>query len=369
MTDVVTEVRAGVGWITLDRPKALNALSLLMIRDLAAALLAWSTDPAVRAVAIRGQGREQPFGTFCAGGDIRFFHAAALAGNPELEDFFTEEYELDHLVHTFPKPYIAFLDGIVIGAGMGIAGHGRAGPGLRLVTERTRMSMPETNIGLFPDVGGGYFLGRCPGRLGEYLALTGSVVTGTDAIAARLADRLVDSARLPALWDALGKGGLEALTLELDTTSHASKPQDSCGSWPAESIDRVFGLDGLPAMVSALETDNTPWARETAAALRARSPLMLHVTLEQLRRGRNMSLADNLRMERGMVRHCFHIRSGGTSETVEGIRAFAVDKDRAPRWNPARIEDVTPEQVKAFFDSPWPAYAHPLRQLCALPEA
>jgi hypothetical protein len=155
MSDVVTEVRGTTGLITLNRPKALNALSLDMVRQLASALLAWRDDPAVTAVAIRGQGRDGAFGNFSAGGDIRFFHQAALAGNPQLEDFFTEEYELNFLVDTFPKPYVAFLDGIVIGGGMGIAGHGRSAQRMRLVTGRTKMSMPETQIGLFPDVGGG----------------------------------------------------------------------------------------------------------------------------------------------------------------------------------------------------------------------
>jgi enoyl-CoA hydratase/carnithine racemase len=363
MSEVWTEVRAGVGLVTLNRPRALNALSLTMIRELSTALLAWRDDPAVRAVAIRGQGREGPFGNFCAGGDIRFFHVAALAGDPALEDFFTEEYELNHLIHVYPKPYVAFLDGIVIGGGMGISGHGRAGAGLRLVTERTKMSMPETNIGLFPDVGGGFFLGRCPGRLGEYLALTGNAIDGADAVAAGLADRLVDSALLPALWDTLATGGPDAFQRMLDEAAPARAA--AAGSWEAQAIDRCFQLESVPAIVAALEADRCAWAAETAAALRQRSPLMLHVTLEQLRRGRSMGLAGNLRMERGLVRRCFHLRPGRASETVEGIRALAIDKDRDPRWNPARIEDVTPEMVAAFFLSPWPAHAHPLRHLSA----
>jgi enoyl-CoA hydratase/carnithine racemase len=370
MSDVVTEVRGGTGLITLNRPKALNALSLDMVRQLAAALLGWRDDPAVTAVAIRGQGRDSaspsgsgPFGSFSAGGDIRFFHEAALAGNPELEDFFTEEYELNFLVDTFPKPYFAFLDGIVIGGGMGIAGHGRSAHGLRLVTERTKMSMPETQIGLFPDVGGGYFLGRCPGRLGEYLSLTCNVIGAAQAVAAGLADVLVASSQLPALWDALADGGAQAFESRLaQAVAGAANPAPQ-DAFDLERINRFFSLDSVTAIVSALEADDSVWAGETAAALRKRSPLMQHVTLEQLRRGRTMELADVLRMERDMVRHCFHLRPGAASETVEGIRALAIDKDQRPRWNPARIEDVTPQMVAAFFDSPWPAHAHPLRGL------
>jgi len=359
MSDVVAEVRGGTGLITLNRPKALNALSLGMVRQLAAALLAWRDDPAVTAVAIRGHGRDAPFGNFSAGGDIRFFHQAALAGNPELEDFFTEEYELNFIVDTFPKPYISFLDGIVIGGGMGIAGHGRGQQRMRLVTERTKMSMPETQIGLFPDVGGGYFLGRCPGRLGEYLSLTCNVIGGAQAVAANLADVLVDSLRLPALWEALGEGGVAAFDKLLASAAVALPPgQDS---FDRERIDRVFALDSVPAIIAALEADASPWAVETLDAVRKRSPLMQCVTLEQLRRGRGMALADVLRMERDLVRHCFHLRP--ESETVEGIRALAIDKDNQPNWKPARVEDVDPGEVAAFFASPWPAHAHPLRFL------
>jgi len=355
VSNIVVELSSGVGLVTLNRPKALNALTLDMVRELTAVLLAWQNDASVKAVAIRGEGRHGPFGAFCAGGDIRFFHQAALAGDPRLEDFFTEEYSLDHLVHGFGKPFIAFMDGIVMGGGMGIA----QGASLRIATNHTKMAMPETNIGLFPDVGGGYFLGRCPGRLGEYLALTGRVITGADAVAVGLADVVVDSAQLPPLWAQLASGAVPTLSV---LQQAASAPASELARDRAE-IDRFFALPSVMDIVSALEADKSAWAAETAALLRQRSPLMLHVVLEQVRRGRKMALADDLRMERGLVRNCFHLRPGADSETVEGIRALAVDKDHSPRWNPARVEDVTPEMVAAFFESPWPAHAHPLRHL------
>src|SRR5574343_1997681 len=175
---ILAEVNGCLGLITLNRPQALNALSLAMIRDLTALLKTWSTDPAIQAVAILGQGREGKPAAFCAGGDIRFFHQAALAGDAALEDFFTEEYALNHLIHAYPKPYIALMDGIVMGGGMGIS----QGAKLRVLSERSKLAMPETGIGLFPDVGGGYFLSRCPGRSGEYLALTGLVLGGAEAL-------------------------------------------------------------------------------------------------------------------------------------------------------------------------------------------
>jgi enoyl-CoA hydratase/carnithine racemase len=356
---VITEVRGRVGCITLNRPKALNALSLGMIRDITAALTLWRDDAHVLAVVVRGMGKEGPFGAFCAGGDIRFFHQAALAGNPELEDFFTEEYALNHLVHTYPKPYIAFMDGIVMGGGMGIS----QGASLRIVTERSKLAMPETGIGLFPDVGGGYFLSRCPGRLGEYLALTGQVLGGAESLAAGLADAQMDSGRLQGLWESLGQTPYESGEAVQRWCQNHTQKLAARAALPNAELERVFALLSVGAIVQALEAGESTWARDTAALLRKRSPLMLHVVLEQLRRARGMGLADELRMERDMVHHCFHLRAGAASETVEGIRALAVDKDHTPRWNPARIEDVQPEQVSAFFDSPWPAHAHPLREL------
>jgi enoyl-CoA hydratase/carnithine racemase len=282
MSEVIVEVLGRVGCLTLNRPRALNALSLSMVRSLSA-----------------------PFGAFCAGGDLCFFHQTISAGGPELEDFFTEEYQLNHLIHTYPKPYIAFMDGIVMG---GWYGHQPRGH-LRIVTERTKMAMPETRVGLFPDVGGGYFLSRCAGRMGEYLGLTGRMLSGAE----------------------------------------------------------VFALPTVGEIIQALEADTSDWAQASAKSLRELSPLMLAVSLEQIRRARSMRLADELRMERSMVRHCFnpvHLgRSGLKSETMEGIRALAVDKDHHPQWSPSLIEDVTPEMVEGFFVSPWPAQAHPLRDL------
>ncbi len=361
-TDVLAEVQGRVGFITLNRPKALNALSLDMVRALTATLEAWRDDPAVLAVAVRGMGKEGPFGAFCAGGDIRFFHQAALAGDSALEDFFTEEYTLNHLIHTYPKPYIAFMDGIVMGGGMGIS----QGASLRIVSERTRMAMPETNIGLFPDVGGGYFLSRCPGRYGEYLALTGQMIGGREAVTVGLADGFVESGRLAVIWNSLVDTPFEtgeAVEHWVRTHFMPDHATPSAASAAQARIDRFFALPTVPAIVQALEADASEWARETAATLRKRSPLMLGVVLEQIRRARRMGLADDLRMERDLVHRCFHLRPGTASETVEGIRALAIDKDHTPRWNPSRIEEVTQAEILAFFDSPWAADTHPLRAL------
>ncbi|MBC7597542.1 MAG: enoyl-CoA hydratase/isomerase family protein [Polaromonas sp.] len=370
-SDILVERRGSAGLITLNRPKALNALTLQMVRDLTATLLAWRDDPAVLLVGIRGTNKvgrpgtpEALFGGFCAGGDIRFFHQAATSGQADakaaLEDFFTEEYTLNHLIHTYPKPYIAFMDGVVMGGGMGLS----QGASVRIVTEHTKMAMPETNIGLFPDVGGGYFLSRCPGHVGEYLALTGEVIGADEAICFGLADIKREAGQLAAIWHDLGTQIFDSAGMAeqwIATELIADSPRIYCRT---EHIDAHFSKLRVKHMVDSLESaKDDPWALKMAAVLRKRSPLMLHVTLEQIRRARSMSLADDLRMERDIVHHCFHLRPGAESETVEGIRALAVDKDYKPKWNPARIEDVKPGMADAFFMSPWAAEVHPLRDL------
>jgi enoyl-CoA hydratase/carnithine racemase len=382
MLEVQSDIKGHTGYISLNRPKALNALSLPMIRTLMAQLLAWQGDAAVKQVAIRGMskpaadGSDVPFGNFCAGGDIRFFHQAIQTGNPELEDFFTEEYALNHLIANYPKPYIAFMDGIVFGGGMGIS----QGASHRIVTERTKMAMPETGIGLFPDVGGGYFLSRCPGFVGEYLALTGTQIDADEALAYGLADHKVSSTVLASLWESLASQLIADIKLDVVEVNEVNRVNIEVNkntintiaaqaiNTPAISeIDAYFSLFNVFEILQALESSNDAWAQQTAKTLRSRSPLMLHVVLEQIRRGRQLNLAQNLQMERGMVRHCFHTRHlgrfGNATETVEGIRALAVDKDHHPRWNPATVEEVTSDMVSEFFVSPWPAHAHPLSHL------
>jgi enoyl-CoA hydratase/carnithine racemase len=356
---LLAERRGHLGILTLNRPQALNALSLEMIRGLTAQLLDWRDDAAVGAVLLRGAGRPGKSPAFCAGGDIRFFHQGALAGDPRVEDFFTEEYALDHLVHRFPKPVVALMDGITMGGGMGIA----QGCDLRVVTEHSRLAMPETNIGLFPDVGGGWFLARNPGRLGEFLGLSGHALGAADSIAVGWADIHVPAARLDALVQAVaestqadGAGALQA------ARGFAAEAGEAALAPHRALVDRVFALPTLAAIVAALAAEPGEFAAHVASLLAQRSPLMMAVTLEQVRRARGMSLADDLRMERGLMRHCFHLRPGA-SETLEGIRALAVDKDQSPRWNPATVAEVDAALVEAFFESPWPAFAHPLRGL------
>ena len=383
--EVVSEKIGSIGFITLNRPKALNALSLHMVRELTHVLLGFQNDSEVLAVVIRGSNKEGPFGAFCAGGDIRYFFQAALSGDASLEDFFTEEYNLNHIIHTYGKPYIALMDGIVMGGAMGLS----QGIALRVVTERTQMAMPETQIGLFPDVGGGYFLSRCPGNTGEYLALTGQLLLGAESLSVGLADVCIASEALPALWNGLQsqkwtKGENVIAWVKEQASTHAVVDANSLAShgraastasskpaWWDAQIDTIFRLPTATDMVDALGQlvlqQPEGWAAETLKALRQRSPLLLAVSLEQIRRGRTMGLADELRMERDMVRHCFHAdhlkRRGAQTDTVEGIRALVIDKDRQPKWLPASIEEITTDMVQPFFQSPWPSGLHPLRHL------
>ena len=354
---VRTSVSNGTGLIVLDRPKALNSLSLAMVRDIAQALQAWRDDAAVAAVVIRSSSEK----AFCAGGDIRFFYDVSRAGlqggSALLEDFFTEEYALNHLVHFYPKPYIALMDGVVMGGGMGVS---QGGPGcrVRIVTERTKMAMPEVNIGLFPDVGGSYFLSRAPGALGYYLGLTGVIVNAADALYAGLADHYApteDRAALEALLTSTPGAGLAQA---IATYAAAHNPGDSALAADRAAIDRHFSAGSVPAIVASLKTDDSAFAQKTLQVMATRSPLMMSVTHELIKRGAALDVADCLRLERTLVRHNFE-----NGEVIEGIRALVVDKDNAPQWKPASLEEVSEEAVQRFFQPVWPSYAHPLRHL------
>ncbi|MDO8651077.1 MAG: enoyl-CoA hydratase/isomerase family protein [Undibacterium sp.] len=358
---ILTSIQNHIGFITIDRPKALNSLSLEMVRAITATLLEWRNNGNVRAVFIHSSSEK----AFCAGGDIRFFYdvgnATPTGDSALLEDFFTEEYALNHLIHFYPKPYIALMNGVVMGGGMGIAQAGVACR-LRIVTERTKMAMPEVNIGLFPDVGGSYFLARTPGKIGAYLGLTGEMIGAADALYAGLADVFLPTAELPALMAMLAT--TEESDIRVAIRDFAAPftaqvlPSESKLATQRAMIERHFSADNVLAIAASLNQDSNTFAQQTLAAIEKRSPLLMCVTLEQLRRGAGMSVADCLRMERSMVRHCFK-----HGEVLEGIRALVIDKDNAPQWSPASLAEVTGEQVASFFVSVWPAYAHPLRDL------
>lgn len=358
---VQTTVQNHIAIITLDRPKALNSLSLAMVRELTACLRNWRDDPAVRAVFIHSSSEK----AFCAGGDIRFFYDVGTqtpkADSALLEDFFTEEYALNHLIHFYPKPYVALMNGVVMGGGMGIAQSGVSSR-LRIVTERTKMAMPEVNIGLFPDVGGGYFLNRTPGEIGTYLGLTGEIITAADALYANLADVYIPTSEIPALMNLIAH--TEEADVRVAIRNYAEQfkgqisPKDCTLAKHREEIDRIFAGNKLHQIVTLLDQSESEFARTTRATMNKRSPLLMAVTLEQLRRCQSLSVADCLRIERTMVRHCFK-----HGEVLEGVRALVVDKDNTPRWSPASVAEIDADLVQTFFAEVWPAYAHPLAHL------
>ena len=356
---VQTRVANRTGVITLDRPKALNSLSLGMVRDLAEVLETWRTDTAVDAVVICSSSEK----ALCAGGDIRFFHevghATPMGGSALLEDFFTEEYALNHLIHHYPKPYVALMEGVVMGGGMGIA---QGGPdcGIRIVTEGSKMAMPEVNIGLFPDVGGSYFLSHAPGQLGYYLGLTGLTIGAADALYVGLADVFVPQAQMAALKDLIEATPGSRLRAAIEAFAAPFKGQAGTATLEVNraGIDKHFGAGSVAAVMASLEKDDGAFFQKALGAMRQRSPLMMCVTHELLVRGAELDVADCLRMERTLVRHNFE-----HGEVLEGVRALVIDKDNAPKWNPAGVDEVTQAMVEKFFAPVWPARAHPLRHL------
>ena len=364
MSNIISTKSNGTGLITLQRPEAINALSLDMVLNLTTTLMEWRADPDVKAVAIRGSSKEGEFGNFCAGGDIRFFYNAAISGDRDLDTFFTEEYKLNHLIFNYPKPYIAFMDGIVMGGGMGIS----QGASLRVVTERSKVAMPETNIGLFPDVGGGYFLPKCPGFIGEYLGLTGKVLTGQQALAANLADFAINSDGLANLWAILEsktETAQDKLEKCVQTIRLGSLKKDE--GWIDTEIHSTFENEELSTIMRILEKSESDWAKKTHSMLSKRSPLMMSVSLKQIKMGRHMSLSEELKLERTLVQHCFYTkhldRYREKTETVEGIRALVIDKDNSPNWHPTKISEITSDMIDPFFVSPWSESEHPLSEL------
>jgi enoyl-CoA hydratase/carnithine racemase len=355
--DVLCDIRNRIAFITLNRPAALNALSTRMIIALRDALRRCALDPSVFAVLIKGAGGR----AFCAGGDIRaLYDHYRTTGRPDLA-FFSAEYPLDYLLYAYPKPFIALIDGIVMGGGMGLA----QGSRLRIVGERTRMAMPEVAIGFFPDVGASYFLSRLPGRLGLYLALTGVQIGAADALYAGLADRYLPADRIGRL-----DAALQELSWSGDPRSDLTRLIDDMGAEGGAAplaavrpaIDEHFSAPSVPLLLERLQGEHRPefadWAKATAEIIASRSPTMLAVTLRQLERGRNLSMADCLRMEMGMAFQCF-----AQGDFIEGVRALIVDKDKTPRWRPARLADVTDAAVEAIFIDPWAGATHPLADL------
>ena len=340
--DILLKVEGHAGFMSLNRPSALHALTLPMVQAMTAALLEWRDDPAVKCVFIdHADGRG-----FCAGGDIAFLRNSAMNdGGVSGLKFFHDEYQLNHLLITYPKPVVAFMDGITMGGGVGISQPAR----FRVATENTKFAMPETGIGLFPDVGGGWYLSRLEGRVGQFLALTGARIAGAGCLSLGLATHYLTSNVLAEAKSRIAVEDVERIDGILGTLSVT--PPDSKIVETIVQINRHFASDRLEDIFASLEGDDSDWAIKELATLRTKSPQTCKVALRQLSESSKLTdFADNMAMEyriasRVLVRPDF----------AEGVRAVIVDKDNSPKWDPATAEGVTDALIDAIF-APLPAH-------------
>lgn len=352
-----------IGYAMLNSEKSLNALSLTMIRLLDAQLRAWAADPAIACVVLHGAGEK----AFCAGGDVRSLYDAmrrhpASLPNPDNLPFFAEEYRLDHFIHHYPKPFLVWGSGIVMGGGLGLF----AGASHRVVTETSRVAMPEITIGLFPDVGGSWFLPRVPGKAGLFLALTGASINGHDLLRAQLADHFLRAADRDALFAALssvewaGESLQDRQLLGELLDSYSAQASELLPASKLEQhatlIETLCSGNTLAAVVGAITgyAGEDAWLRKAGAALKAGSPTTAALVWALFQRGSSLSLAEVFRLELGVALHCC-----ANGDFEEGVRALLIDKDNAPHW-----AAVSPTQVEAHFVAPaWPNGVHPLADL------
>lgn len=337
--EVITRIEGRVGRIILNRPQALHALTTRMCRDITAALLAWRDDPAVELVLMDHSGERG----FCAGGDIRMLAESGAGDGHAAREFFFVEYRLNELLFRYPKPTVAIMDGVTMGGGVGLSRPCR----YRVATERTTFAMPETGIGLFPDVGGGWYLSRMPDHIGLWLALTGARIKAADCELLGLATDYVESARVAELKAGIvaDPGATETLLTELECD--AGRPPVAAHQ---DEIARLFANDSVEAIVAALREAGTDWAAEQLKVMGTKSPQTMKVAFRQLRLGAEAAtFAENMAMEyrigaRVVQRHDF----------IEGVRAVIVEKDNAPKWSPATLEGVTDAMLDEIF-APLPA--------------
>lgn len=330
--DVIFERVGGLGLITLNRPDALNALTLGMCHAIEAQLKIWRDDPGVKAVTVQGAGR-----AFCAGGDIRALYDLGLAKDEYPYRFYHDEYRLNALIRHFPKPYIALINGIVMGGGVGVSVHGAH----RVVTENLRFAMPETGIGLFPDVGGSYFLSRCPGELGVFLALTGTRIGAADVLYCGIATAYVPAARLADLQSALAQAGnIDETIAEFAQTP----PEEPSLAQHRARIDRIFSHDSVEEIVEALLWEGDAWASQTRTTILGKSPISSKVAFRQLREGAKLDFNACMQMEYRLANRFIEGR-----DFYEGVRATVIDKNQSPHWSPDTLAGVSDSDVDAYF--------------------
>lgn len=330
--EVLFEKRGALGLISLNRPKALNALTHEMCVSMIAQLATWAKDDSTKVVAVRGTGDR----AFCAGGDIRALYESGKAGTPYALDFYRDEYVLDAAIKHYPKPYVALIHGIDMGGGVGVSVNGR----YRIAGETMVFAMPETGIGLFPDVGGSYFLPRCPGQLGMYLGLTGARLKTADSLYAGIATHFVQTAKWDGLLSALASGthAEAAIMAAQDTVP------DTFLSEHRAAIDRIFAGNSVEEILAALDAEHEDWADDAAKTIRTKSPTSLKLTFRQLREGAKLEFDDCMRMEFRMVN-----RIVAGSDFYEGVRATIIEKDGAPKWQPSDLAQVSDADIAAYF--------------------
>jgi enoyl-CoA hydratase len=337
--DLIVRREGSAGVIRLNRPKAINAMTLEMSEGIDAALDRFGADPAVALVLLEGAGERG----LCAGGDIRGLYESSRAGGDLGKRFWRQEYVMNARIAKFAKPYVAFMDGLVMGGGVGLSAHGRH----RIVTERTKLAMPEVGLGFFPDVGGTWLLSHAPGEIGTYFGLTGQTMNGPDAIYARFADAVVPSGQLTALREALIGLAIGSTSADVKAVIDRFATGETAGPVAAmqPKIDGWFGHDRMQDIVAALRADGSEPAASTLKALNEKSPRGMVVTLKLLRLARaSASLEECLVREYRAALEVF-----ASDDFREGVRAAVIDKDRNPRWSPSRIEDVTPEMLAPYF--------------------
>ena len=340
-SEVLLRVEGRAGRITMNRPKALNALTLGMVREMRRTLDAWARDPEVHLVLLDGAGER----ALCAGGDVLTLYDSRSSGSGLARTFWREEYQLNALIHRFPKPYVAIQDGIVMGGGIGLSSHAR----YRIVTERSMLAMPETGIGLIPDVGGTWLLSHAAGELGVYLGLTGARMSGSDAIQAGFAGTFVPSSALGELKGRLIDPKGAPVDEIIDALGDERPVPDSPLMALKPVIDRLFAPPTVEGILRELTTTTAEWAQKARADLLQKSPLALKATLAAIRQARHLpSLEAALDVE---YRLCTRLFERG--EFPEGVRALLVDKDKAPKWNPREVEDVSSAMVTELF-GPFP---------------
>jgi enoyl-CoA hydratase len=337
--ELIVRREGTAGVIRLNRPRALNALTLEMGRGIVTALDGFEADPSVALVLLEGAGERG----LCAGGDIRGLYESSKAGGDLGKVFWRQEYIMNARIAKYPKPYVAFMDGLVMGGGVGLSAHGR----YRVVTEKTKLAMPEVGLGFFPDVGGTWLLTRSPGELGAYFGLTGQTMNGPDAIHARFADAVVPSAKLPDLRDVLTKVRPGTASREVEILINGFATGETSGPVAAmqPSIDRWFAHERMQDIIAALQQDGSELASATLKTLNEKSPRGMVVALKLLRLARGASS-----LEECLVReYRAALQVFASDDFREGVRAAVIDKDRNPRWSPPRIEDVTPEMLAPYL--------------------